>query len=449
MSFKSIILFLIEYFCEQINLYNIEMSKKVKVVELFAGVGGFRLGLEGWDNKSATSGYEKKLNSSYEVVWSNQWEPSTKAQHASSVYENRWGKLNHSNEDIASVDVSTIPDHDLLVGGFPCQDYSVATTLKNSKGLIGKKGVLWWSIHKILSEKKNKPKYLFLENVDRLLISPSSQRGRDFAIILQSLNELGYFVEWRVVNAAEYGLPQRRRRVFILAYHKTSEIYNQISKSTPIEWILENGTIADAFPISIENKKSYNTFQLEGDIVNISNEFNKGGNKSFFENTGIMINGEVTTVKSVPSYEGNYVTLRDIVLSDKIEDEFYINENELDKWIYLKGAKSHSKVNADGFEYKYSEGSMSFPDPLDKPARTIITGEGGKSPSRFKHVINTKDGYRRLMPIELERLNMFPDNHTKLEGVLDTKRAFFMGNALVVGVIEKIGISLQNRINKP
>jgi DNA (cytosine-5)-methyltransferase 1 len=209
------------------------MENEIKVVELFAGVGGFRLGLEGWNGKSASSGYKKSLKSPYKVVWSNQWEPSTKTQHASLVYENRFGKNGHSNEDISQVDVSVIPDHDLLVGGFPCQDYSVATTLKNSKGLIGKKGVLWWSIHKIISEKENKPKYLFLENVDRLLISPSGQRGRDFAIILQSLNELGYAVEWRVINAADFGMPQRRRRVFILAYLQGTNIYDSIQEITP------------------------------------------------------------------------------------------------------------------------------------------------------------------------------------------------------------------------
>jgi DNA (cytosine-5)-methyltransferase 1 len=223
------------------------MSDKIKVAELFAGVGGFRLGLEGWNGKSSTSNYTKKINSGFKVVWSNQWEPSTKVQHASSVYESKWGINNHSNEDISLVDVKDIPDHDLLVGGFPCQDYSVATTLKNSKGLIGKKGVLWWSIHRILSEKKHKPKFLFLENVDRLLISPSGQRGRDFAIILQSLNQLDYIVEWRVINAAEYGLPQRRRRVFILAYHKSSDIYKQIKKCSPSQWIIDSGTIVDAF----------------------------------------------------------------------------------------------------------------------------------------------------------------------------------------------------------
>ena len=134
------------------------MENKIKVAELFAGVGGFRLGLEGWNGKSASSNYKNSFESPYEIVWSNQWEPSTKTQHASMVYEKHWGKKGHCNEDISIVDISKIPKHDLLVGGFPCQDYSVATTLKNSKRLIGKKGVLWWSIHKILSEKAIKRK---------------------------------------------------------------------------------------------------------------------------------------------------------------------------------------------------------------------------------------------------------------------------------------------------
>ena len=422
------------------------MENKIKVIELFAGVGGFRLGLEGWNGKSASSGYKKGLKSSYEVVWSNQWEPSTKTQHASLVYENRFGKNGHSNEDIEQVDLTKIPDHDLLVGGFPCQDYSVATTLKNSKGLIGKKGVLWWSIHKIISEKKNKPKYLFLENVDRLLISPSGQRGRDFAIILQSLNELGYAVEWRVVNAADFGMPQRRRRVFILAYLQGTNLYESIKEITPIEWLLEEGTLAEAFPVTSENSLFPAQFELKGDIVSISENFNKNGTKGLFENTGLMINGLVTTLKTQPNYDGNFTILKDLIQNGEVTQEFYIDKNDFDKWIYLKGPKKEMRKNAQGFEYHYSEGGMIFPDPLDKPSRTIITGEGGKSPSRFKHVIQTPKGYRRLSPVELERLNMFPDDHTKLEGISDTKRAFFMGNALVIGVIEKIGIALNQKI---
>ncbi len=422
------------------------MENKIKVIELFAGVGGFRLGLEGWNSKSASSNYKEEIESSYEVVWSNQWEPSTKVQHASMVYENRFGKNGHSNKDIASVEVSEIPDHDLLVGGFPCQDYSVATTLKNSKGLIGKKGVLWWSIHKILSEKENKPKYLFLENVDRLLISPSGQRGRDFAIILKSLNDLGYAVEWRVVNAAEYGMPQRRRRIFILAYSQNSTVYNEIKETNSTDWLLKDGTLANAFPVQSDNILFPNEFQLKGDIVEISENFNKNGKKGMFENTGIMIDGIVTTIKTKPSYEDQFTVLKDIIQNGEVTEEFYIKEEELDKWFYLKGAKKEMRKNSQGFEYNYSEGGMIFPDPLDKPSRTIITGEGGKSASRFKHVIKTEKGYRRLSPVELERLNMFPDNHSKLDGITDTKRAFFMGNALVVGVIEKIGVALNSKI---
>jgi DNA (cytosine-5)-methyltransferase 1 len=422
------------------------MENEIKVVELFGGVGGFRLGLEGWKGKSSTSSYKKAFKANYKVIWSNQWEPSTKIQHASLVYENRFGKVGHSNQDITQVDVSLIPDHDLLVGGFPCQDYSVATTLKNSKGLIGKKGVLWWSIHKILSEKNKKPRFLFLENVDRLLISPSEQRGRDFAIILKSLNDLGYAVEWRVINAAEFGMPQRRRRIFILAYLKGTNIYQSISNTSQKEWIIKKGTLAEAFPVMSDSSLNPKEFKLKGDIVSISENFNKSGKTGLFENTGIMVNGLVTTLKTQPNYTGAYTILGDLIQNGELTSEFYIDKSELEKWVYLKGPKKEMRKNTQGFEYNYSEGGMIFPDPLDKPSRTIITGEGGKSPSRFKHVIQTPIGFRRLSPLELERLNMFPDDHTKFEGVSDTKRAFFMGNALVVGVIEKIGIALYQKI---
>ena len=419
---------------------------KIRVIELFAGVGGFRLGLEGWDGFSATSGYKKKLDSNFEVVWSNQWEPSTKTQHASDVYASKWGDEFHSNADISTVQVDEIPAHDLLVGGFPCQDYSVATTLKNSKGLIGKKGVLWWSIHNIISTHKEPAKYLFLENVDRLINSPAQQRGRDFAIILKSLSDLGYAVEWRIINAADFGFPQRRRRIFILAYHKSTSLYKSLNKASPYEWIYEDGTFAEAFPIVKPLESDLKSFDLLGDIVDISNDFNKNKPLSPFLNSGLMVDGKVTTLKSFPNFDGEAVLLKDVLEKGKVPDEFYIDSEMTDKWNYLKGAKKEIRTKVDGFAYNYSEGGMVFPDDLNKPSRTIITGEGGNSPSRFKHVINTPKGLRRLTPVELERLNMFPDNHTKMEGVSATKRAFFMGNALVVGVIERIGKVLADNI---
>ena len=404
----------------------------LKVAELFAGVGGFRLGLE---------------KNGFKIIWSNQWEPLTKTQHASMVYEKRFGKENHSNVDIALVPTDDIPDHDLLCGGFPCQDYSVATTLNNSRGLIGRKGVLWWSIHRILNEKgNNRPKYLFLENVDRLLKSPANQRGRDFAVMLQSLNELGYAIEWRVINAAEYGMPQRRRRIFFLGYHKSTDIYKKLTKMDINKWIFEAGVITNAFPIS--PKGELQNFDLQGNLVELTNKFNKNKKLSPFLNTGLMIDGKVSTIKTEPNYEGKEVMLRDIIQNGSIDKTFFIKNEDKDKWEYLKGAKKEKRVTKTGFEYNYSEGGMIYPDRLNKPSRTIITGEGGPSPSRFKHVIKTKQGLRRLTPIELERLNMFPDDHTKLEGITDAKRAFFMGNALVVGIVEKIGNALNIKLKQ-
>lgn len=440
----------------------------IETIELFAGVGGFRIGLEGWKGKSASSNFSKHLKSNFTVKWSNQFEPSTKIQHANLVYNNNWPNSNHSEENIEDVvenKFKSIPDHDLLVGGFPCQDYSVAKPLSNSKGLVGEKGVLWWSIYNILRKKgAKKPKYLFLENVDRLLLSGGNQKGRDFAVILSCLYELGYAVEWRVINAADYGMPQRRRRVYLIAYHKKSNIFKEINSSDISSIIGSESIMAKAFPVKIHSEIFSGKISKSFDIV--SNEFNLNGKSSPFQNSGIMINGNFHTTKSKAYYNGAYKKLKDIITKKDVEDKFYISKNEkvaekvieqidgslisintvLDKWKYLKGRKNQWKVNSFGIKYKYNEGSIIFPDCTDKPSRTIVTTEGGKSPSRLKHVIETIDGrYRRLTPIELEKLNMFPENHTLLNNITDNKRAFFMGNALVVGVIEKIGLELSKR----
>ena len=412
----------------------------MKVVELFAGVGGFRLGLEDVGNKE------------FSIIWSNQWEPSTKAQPASEIYVARFGKKNHSNVDIAQViknNFSEIPDHDLLVGGFPCQDYSVARTLNQATGIVGKKGVLWWSIHDILVKKGSKaPSYLMLENVDRLLKSPTKQRGRDFAIMLASLSDLGYAVEWRIINAADYGMPQRRRRVYIMAYKKGSEIYSKIKKTKKIDWLFKSGLMQITFP-TLETYIESSNFEIFGSLQDLSeNKIGIFKSKTPFLDCGIMIDRQTLSFKTKPKYYGSMANLGDFILEDeKVDYDYWISENELEKWKYLKGAKKATRKTKEGFEYSYSEGPVAFPDALDKPSRTIVTGEGGRTPSRFKHVIKSKSGrYRRLMPVELERLNMFPDNHTKES--TDIKRAFFMGNALVVGVITKLGKSLAEAIKK-
>lgn len=401
------------------------------VAELFAGVGGFRIGL-------ARAGWK--------TVFSNQWEPATKAQHASSVYRANFGDEGHSNEDIANAD--SLPKNiDLLVGGFPCQDYSVAKTLNTSRGLQGKKGVLWWEILRLV--KRHKPKFIFLENVDRLLKSPSSQRGRDFAVMLKTLGDEGYVIEWRVVNAAEYGFPQRRIRVFIVA----SKLGRGVTVMSPGDAIASSGILARALPIQ-RRAGNCTEIDLSNDVAEVSRTFNKGTEKSPFHNSGYFHNGVAYTIKTTAKVVNTAVTLGDVLQRDaEVPAEFWVHDAQLRDWKYLKGAKTIERVHkGSGFVYNYAEGKMAFPDLLTNPSRTILTGEGGTSPSRFKHIIRTNKGYRRLTPIELERLNGFPDDWTKFDcngnKISDTRRAFFMGNALVIGLVEKVGKVIATEIQR-
>jgi DNA (cytosine-5)-methyltransferase 1 len=420
------------------------MTKKypnvpLRVVELFAGVGGFRLGLEksGWD-----------------TIFANQWEPGTKSQAAFDCYANNFLSGSLSNENISIVvenevnGAEQIGDFELLVGGFPCQDYSVAKSLNSSKGLQGKKGVLWWDIHKLVELKK--PKFIFLENVDRLLKSPAKQRGRDFAIMLKTLGDLGYLIEWRVVNAAEQGFPQRRIRVFIVAT-RIDQAVSYLSDSA--ENIISNsGILPRAFPVSaVEN---LTVISIEATPDELTRSFGVALKTSPFKNSGVFINGMAYTSKVTSVLATGPLSLGDVVLEpDLIPDQYWIPPSRVEEWRYLKGAKSIDRVHKEtGTHFKYSEGKMAFPDLLENPARTIITGEGGTGPSRFKHVILQNGRYRRLTPVELERLNGFPDDWTKIgasgQQISDVKRAFFMGNALVVGLIERVGDVLAQEISR-
>lgn len=376
----------------------------MRVIEMFAGVGGFRVGLS-------------KVSQDFDFVWANQWEPGKKKQPAWECYERNYGEGSCLNKNISDVKVDDIPDFDLLTAGFPCQDYSVAKSLKYSGGIEGKKGVLWWDVERVIRGKL--PKYVLLENVDRLLMSPSKQRGRDFAIILHCLMNNGYHVEWKVVNPASYGMPQKRKRIFIWASRDGKNVLDK------------------AFPFSASKE---NSFPLEKDLLNVSNNFGKNSQLKF-ENYGVASNFEIKTMKVSDIYNGEYTNLKDIVQPLKdVSSDFLINEKDLEAWKPFKLGRKIERISKDGFPYIYSEGRMSFPDSLDKPARTIITAEGGSAPSRFKHIILQDGVYRRLTPIELERVQMFPDNHT--QGYTDIQRAFFMGNALVTGVVSKIALEI-------
>lgn len=391
------------------------------ICELFAGVGGFRLGFE-------------RLNSGWKTSWFSQWEPGAKTQWAHECYVSHFGDLKdlrgeyHTGNDISEMDKEYIPDHALLVGGFPCQDYSVAHTLASSKGIEGKKGVLWWQIRDTIVAKK--PAFCIFENVDRLLKSPAKQRGRDFGIILACLADLGYSAEWRVVNAALYGAAQRRRRTFIFAYRNDTHWGITQAGKNAAEIIQSAGFMAQAFPIDEVEKLKEVT--ISSDIFEVSEHFSFN-----FRAAGYMHNGNVFTA-DIQEVEEKAILLGDILQRD-VDNQFYItDEARMAKWVYLKGAKKIPRKSADGHEYVFSEGPIAFPDPWDRPGRTMLTSES--TLNRSTHVV-TDPGtgkLRILTPIEAERLQGFDDGWTDT-GMPQRMRFFCMGNALVVPMITRMG----------
>lgn len=403
-----------------------------KVIELFAGVGGFRVGLN--DIHSMDENGVAIENRDWKFVWANQWEPSTTTQHAFDCYETRFKDSSvNSNEDISLVDKTTIPDHTLVVGGFPCQDYSVARSLSGEKGIEGKKGVLFWEIADVL-EKKNTP-FLLLENVDRLLKSPAKQRGRDFGIMLRTFNDLGYNIEWRVINAAEYGCAQRRRRTFIFGWKKELKYNSEVFKYGAINMLFEKGLFSTTFPIYKETKnnkplREYNLLDYK-DTVEMTESF-----KAEFGNAGIMVNGLVYTIDSLPIVQ-EAITLRQIRDTRINLSQYFLTEAQDEKFRALRASKKIERLRPNGEIYYYSEGAMAYPDNLDLPGRTMLTSEA--SINRSTHVIEDLETgkHRFLTPIEAERLQHFPDDWTNTE-MPDKRRYFMMGNALVTMVINKL-----------
>lgn len=446
---------------------------KKTVCELFAGVGGFRCGL---NNIKTLEDFKKREK--WDTVWFSQWEPAEKnTQYAHDCYIYHFGTTldkngnDTTNYNIEDVDKTTLPDFNLLVGGFPCQDYSVASSLATSKGLEGKKGILWWSIRETLEVKK--PPFVLLENVDRLLKSPAKQRGRDFGVMLACFRDEGYTVEWRVINAAEYGYQQRRRRIFIFAYKNATKYakrvmddigYNMnLSEEDRLKSmekvILQKGFFAETFPVDNVDSNKIHTKVLSKEVGEVSESF-----QCAFENSGIMKDGIVYTLKTIPDYHGKQITLGDVMETGEVDEQYFIPQEKLyytnpevthsdetegrlpkearQTWQYLKGAKKLLRTSANGHEYVFSEGAISMIDQADKPARTMLTSEGGFS--RTTHIVKDKKTgrIRLLTATEAERIQGFPTDHTKyclVDGKIIEmplrKRRFMMGNALVVNLV--------------
>lgn len=402
-------------------------KSKIKVVDLFAGVGGFHLGLSRASNR-------------YEVVWANQYEPSRKNQFAYNIYKKNFPKTLISNEDIRKINKDEIPKMDLLVAGFPCQDYSVATS--GAKGIEGEKGALWWEVHEVLSIKK--PNYILLENVDRLLASPgvrSNQPGRDFGIILRTLSDLGYGVSWKMINAADYGYPQRRRRIFIFAFRNETKFFDYVFNISreDIDEIEEFIKTMVPFSNTMSNELVAGIENVDLNLAESLEEFSKNFSlKKGFKKTGFMLDGKVFMADYQPEIREEKV-IGDLLIKNINDEALYLSPEKIEKFKKQKMGFQKIKKSRKGYEYKYGMGSMQFPDSLDKPARTIVTSES--TVSRMTHVVRDpgNNRLRVLSPIETERINTFPDNWTHLEGITNSNRYFTMGNALVVDLVKEIG----------
>lgn len=414
---------------------------KVKVAEMFAGVGGFHLGLS-------------RASDVYEVVWADQFEPARKNQFAYNIYKTRFPNTNIVNQDISLVNKFKIPDMDLLVGGFPCQDYSVASS--SAMGLYGKKGVLWWDIKDVIEAKW--PKFIFLENVDRLLTSPgtkSGQPGRDFGMILRTLSDLGYGVTWKMVNAADYGYPQRRRRTFIFAvredtkFKKTMNTLLQTSINQIDEFILNMPPLSNSLKNQSIGQVTHVNLNEITKLSDFSNDFkiNRG-----FRKTGFMIDGQVYMADFEPDVR-QPKTLKNIIEPNNADETLYLTKEMEEKFEKLKGGFRTTKISKTGYEYPYGMGKIAFPDSLDYPARTMVTSE--HTVSRMSHVVRDpgNNKLRLISPEEAEQINTFPAGWTSGKNITPSNRYFTMGNALVVDLVKEISeqilylANLENKTN--
>jgi len=409
------------------------------VIELFAGVGGFHIGLNGIDSIDENG---RAIDSGkWKFTWTNQWEPSTKAQPAYECLVQRFGHLGEeiSNQDVTTVETSTVPYANLIVGGFPCQPFSVAATLDKSHGITGAKGQLFADIIRIAQY--HQVPFMLLENVDRFLKSPASKKGRDFGVMLRAFYDVGYDLEWRVINAADYGFPQRRRRTFLFIWRRDTVYAERIGKEKPEDIIFDKGLFATPFPLEKpENLNPGHIAVVAGPYMTPQDIFD---NFSFkFENSGVMLDGHITTCRFNPICE-DQTTLGEIMEDGDVDQACFLNDRQNEKMAYFRASKRLLRTRADGTQWYYSEGAMDYPDPIDKPARTMLTGEG--SISRTSHVIaDKKTGhYRILTPLECERIQTFPDGWTDC-GMTDRQRRFMMGNALVCGIIKRLEPYLSN-----
>lgn len=351
----------------------------MKYISLFSGIGGFEMGIHQ---------VSEKMGIELECVFSSEID-----KYARKIYEKNFGVEPYG--DIKQINEYDIPNHNLLVGGFPCQAFSIAG---KRAGFDDIRGTLFFEIARIARAKR--PEILLLENVRGLL---SHDKGRTFEVILKTLDDIGYDVEWQVLNSKNYGIPQNRERVFIVGH-------------------LRGSGRRKIFPIAGESRQTINQINNPTHSNNrvyfdegISPTLNcmEGGNRQPF----VIVNKEI-----------------------KIRD----NSTCLDA-NYYKGLDNHGartgvlikEATKQGYTESNIGDSINYSQPNSKTRRGRVSNIANTLDTGCQQGVLTEDiRIRRLTPIECERLQGFPDNWT--EGLSDTQRYKCIGNAVSVPVIEAV-----------
>lgn len=209
------------------NLFNIDIEKKnaLKAIDLFAGIGGIRLG------------FERAFGDKIDFVFASEIDKYARETYYANFGEEPFG-------DITQIDEKNIPPFDILLAGFPCQAFSVAG---HRKGFEDTRGTLFFDVMRIAAH--HKPKLIFLENVKGLV---GHDKGKTFKVILETLNELGYSVNYQVLNAKDFGVPQNRQRIYIVCFLEddmTFEFPQPVEQNIKVGDILDDN-IEDKYTIS-------------------------------------------------------------------------------------------------------------------------------------------------------------------------------------------------------
>jgi len=379
----------------------------VRFIELFAGIGGFRLGLE--------------KAGKFECVYANEFD-----KYAAQIYEKNFGEK-PDTRDIREVSSEEIPDHELLTAGFPCQSFSVAG---KRGGFADTRGTLFFEIARILRDKR--PNYFLLENVKGLL---SHESGKTFQTIIGVLTDIGYDLQWEVLNSKGFGVPQNRERVFIIGHLRT----------------LPRPKV---FPIGRTNQKALE-YITGGGI----NKWLKGGkNQSRNNSQGQRVyatSGVATTQSAQGGGWGAKTGLYTIGMSRKhsrmrdgdfctLDANYYKGlANQERPAVAVAWSKSHRTGKSESDRKRKNYGEIEERLKIGE-FNTINTGEGGKSQST-QNFVSCAVGIRRLTPTECARLQGFPDDWHG--GVSDARAYKAYGNAVTVNVVEEIGKVLLGEIN--